>query len=201
MTEQMPMQEMQEFVEDRFGRLVKKLNVPERLHDDLRQELWVIAIEVSNRYYDPQNSFAKWRINTVVEREATKYLQRELDYRDIMEFIPADESVDKSTKSYQLQVEKAAAQKYIQELIGLSFSSLTEREQSILQHIMSDDIFIDERGYLTKLKGILNIEHRERMRQIFKKLLRKMRHPSRSRRLRNLIELLEEIEDKTHEVW
>ena len=80
----------------------------------------------------------------------------------------------------------ATAYSMLKEQIGDVFSSLSEREQQVL--MLRFGLQDGSPRTLEEVGQMFNVT-RERVRQIEAKALRKLRHPTRSRRLRNFLEL------------
>ena len=127
-----------------------------------------------------------------MSRKRKKWLSRMLALCLILALLPintayADE-VDTQDAVYQtedIQPAEAAAQTLLKEQLDEVLSTLTEREQKVLRLRFG---MSDGRARTLEEVGKEFDVTRERIRQIEAKALRKLRHPSRSRKLRDYLD-------------
>lgn len=132
--------------------------------------------------YDCQNLIDEIIKKLSIEREkAIKYLEYIQPHYCVEELLEQEEN---KFFEYKYDMQKEVEQRQLAMITNEVFATITEREKIVLR--LRFGIYDDEEKTLEEIGTIFNVT-RERIRQIEAKALRKLRHPSRSKLLKDFL--------------
>lgn len=143
--------------------------------EDIKSDIYTELLESCYKYYSSKNRCIA--INRHMKIYAERYIKR---FNNKVEYL---EKRDGDTYYY---IDDKSIFEYVEgttmERITTVLSTLTQREQRVLYYRFFESMTCEE------IAKILNLSNRERARQIEARALRKLRHPFRSKQLKDYFE-------------
>lgn len=188
---------LEQIVSSRFNKLVAQLDIPERYHEDLRQEIALAAIEYKRR--NPTGNIGQ-NIDSVV----TRWYMHELAHEDRHDFMESDEfsqrvemKIRQEQRIKELQAKLDDFIRDFADTVHLPYEGTVSKSRKRYQ-IMINFIIeatgdgVDHVDVIKDLAMKENVTY-ESGRRVFASMIRRMKNPRYSIKLRDFLEAFEEL--------